>query len=73
MQQVTNDDFRAWRESPVTKAFFLAANERIQDAMYSLSTSAGMDLVQDNFMRGFILAYRELEGFRIEDLQGAED
>ena len=65
-------EYQEWKAHVVTKAFMQAAQERIYDAVMSLSVSAGMDEKQDNFMRGFIAAYRELEGFRIDDLQEVE-
>lgn len=68
MERITANDFAAWRESPVTKAFFAAAMQRIYDAAYNLTITAGMEPNQDNYTRGFIAAYRELEGFRIDDL-----
>jgi hypothetical protein len=68
MTPISNGEWQDWRSHVVTKAFMQAAQERIVDAMYAMSTQAGMDPNQDNFMRGFIAAYRELEGFRIEDL-----
>ena len=68
MQPISQGEFQDWRSHVVTKAFMAAAQERIIDCMYAMSTQAGMDSVQDNFMRGFIAAYRELESFRIDDL-----
>jgi hypothetical protein len=72
MAQITASDFQQWKENSVTKAFMWAAQERIEDGMNVLSTTAGMDLIQDNYMRGFIAAYRELEQFRIDDIEGDE-
>lgn len=72
MEKITASDFAAWRENAVTKAFFAAAWHRVNDAAYSLTVSAGIEPNQDNFTRGFIAAYRELEGFRIDDLEDAE-
>lgn len=71
MQQISQSDFDTWRSDPVTKAFFLAVTERIEDAKEVLSTQAGLDVNQDNFFRGFIQAYRETLQFRIDDLQEA--
>jgi len=68
MTRVSASDFAAWRQNPVTLAFFSAALQRIFDATHSLTQSAGIDSVQDSFTRGFITAYRELETFRIDDL-----
>lgn len=69
MEKISASDFQQWRENNVTRAFFNAAQHRIYDAVYSLSVSAGQDAIQDNFTRGFIAAYRELENFRIDDLE----
>lgn len=73
MQQVTASDFSDWRSNPVTKAFFMAITDRIEDAKEVLATQAGLDLNEDNFLRGFIRAYREVLMFRIDDLQEAVD
>ena len=69
MQQISQSDFDNWKQDPVTKAFFLACNERIEDAKDLLAVQAGLDHAQDNFLRGFIQAYRETTQFRIDDLQ----
>ena len=73
MQQVTISDYNDWKSNPVTQAFFLAITERIEDAKEILATQAGLDLNEDNFLRGFIRAYRESLLFRIDDLQEAVD
>jgi hypothetical protein len=73
MQQVTASDFNDWRTNPVTKAFYMAITDRIEDAKEVLATQAGLDLNEDNFLRGFIRAYREVLLFRIDDLQEAVD
>lgn len=69
MQVPTRSDFEAWKQNPVTKAFFAAAKERIEDAKDVLSVEAGLNHVQDNLLRGLIQAYREMQDFRIEDLE----
>ena len=71
MQQVSLSDFNDWRSNPVTKAFFLAANERVEDAKELLATQAGLNANEDSSLRGFIMAYREMCEFRIDDLQEA--
>jgi hypothetical protein len=73
MTKISLAEFQDWRKNAVTKAFLFAAQERIHDAMHVLSTTAGMNSVEDNYMRGFIQAYRELEDFRIDDLDGSTD
>ena len=73
MAIIKASEYVDWKSNIVTKAFMYAAKERIEDAMNVLSTTAGMDIIQDNYMRGFIAAYRELENFRIDDLDGETD
>lgn len=68
MQVPTRIDFDNWKSDPVTKAFFLAAQERVEDAKELLSVEAGLNPNQDNLLRGMIQAYRELQDFRIDDL-----
>lgn len=72
MERITASEYVDWRNNPVTKAFFLAIVERIEEAKETLSTQAGLELSEDNFLRGFIRAYREVLGFRIDDLQETE-
>ena len=72
MSLVSLGEFQEWKQNVVTKAFMQAAQERIYDAMQVLSVQAGMDSVQDNYLRGLITAYRELADFRIDDLINME-
>ena len=72
MTVITASDFIEWKSNPVTRAFFEACNERIEDAKDNLSISAGIDASQDNLVRGIIYAYREMQEFRIDDLEGEE-
>jgi len=66
----SQSDFENWKGDFVTKAFFQAAQERIEDAKDVLSVQAGIDPNQDNYIRGLIQAYREVQDFRIADLEG---
>lgn len=72
MTVITKSDFSDWKSNPVTKAFVLACNERIEDAKNQLSVSAGLEPNENNFLRGFIYAYREMQDFRVDDLEGEE-
>ena len=72
MTVITASDFIEWKSNPVTRAFFEACNERIEDAKDNLSISAGIDSTQDNLIRGIIYAYREMQEFHIEDIEGSE-
>lgn len=66
---LTKSEFEEWKQSEVTKAFFQAADFRIQETKDILGNSAGLDSTADNFYRGFIQAYMEMEEFRVDDLQ----
>lgn len=66
---ITKSDFSDWKSNPVTKAFFEAANLRVDDAKEILADSAGTNSEADNFIRGFIRAYREMQDFRLDDLE----
>jgi hypothetical protein len=68
MAIVTQIEFIDWKSNPVTKAFFEAAKIRIEESKEMLSYSAGLDSMQDRFLAGLIQAYRELQDFRIEDI-----
>ncbi len=64
---ISVSDFLNWKSDPVTKAFFQAAQERVEECKDILSTSAGNDTLYDRFLVGMIHAYRELQEFRVED------
>ena len=72
MTVITASDFLDWKSNPVTKAFVQACDERVEDAKNELAISAGINPTQDNLLRGFILAYREMQEFRVDDLEGTE-
>ena len=65
MIEITKADFDDWKSSKVTKAFFQAAEERVEDCKDMLAGSAGVDTLQDRFLVGMIQAYREIQDFRI--------
>lgn len=64
---ISKGDYENWKADPVTKAFFAACEERVEDAKEVLANQAGEDNPRDNFMRGLIFAYREIGNFRIEN------
>jgi hypothetical protein len=66
---ITKTEWTDWKTNSVTRAFFEAAMERIEDAKDILGNTAGIDQAQDNYFRGFIQAYNEMQGFSIEDVQ----
>lgn len=64
---ISLSDFELWKSDPVTKAFYAAAQDRVEQAKEVLSVQAGEDPKQDNLLRGLIMAYREMQDFRVED------
>ena len=68
MTQISKEEWTDWKANSVTRAFFQAADYRVDDAKEILGASAGLDSDSDNFYRGFIRAYSEMKEFRIEDL-----
>lgn len=73
MTVITKSDFDNWKLDPVTKAFFQAAQERIEEAKDVLSVEAGLNPIQDNTLRGLIQAYREIQDFRVEDIEEVQE
>lgn len=73
MTVISRNDFDNWKSDPVTKAFFQAAQERIEEAKDVLSVEAGLNPIQDNTLRGLIQAYREIQDFRVEDIEEVQD
>ena len=65
---ITKEEWIDWKANPVTRAFYEACVIRIEDSKEVLATTAGRDQYQDSFMSGFIQAYREMQDFKIEDL-----
>lgn len=64
---MTVNDWQDWKHNPVTKMFYEACMERIDDMKEILAVSAGNDSNNDSFNRGFIHAYREMLDFRFDD------
>ncbi len=73
MSIISKSDFQDWKSNPVTKAFYEAAQCRIDECKDLLSYSAGADSLQDRLLVGMVTAYREMQEFRVEDLQEVEE
>ena len=73
MTVISKSDFDNWKADPVTKAFFQAAQERVEEAKDVLSVEAGLNPVQDNALRGLIKAYREMQDFSVEYIEEIEE
>ena len=68
MSMITKSEWNDWKQNQVTRAFFAADDMRIEDAKEILAVTAGMDVEENNWYRGFIAAYREMFDFRVDDL-----
>lgn len=65
---ITKSEWDEWQFNDITKAFYHACQERQEDAIDLLVSSAGIDPPTDNFYRGFIAAFKEMQNFRVEDI-----
>lgn len=71
---MTYSDWLEWKANPITKLFYEACDERVEDAKEIVINAAGIDQLQDSFYRGFVYAYREMKEFRMdEDTFSEED
>lgn len=66
---ISIEDFHRWKQDSVTRAFYMAVHDRIEDAKDNLATSSGIDCLQDRFICGMIQAYREIQDFQLEEMQ----
>lgn len=64
---ISKSEFMDWKSGLVTKAFFEAAQQRIEESKDILAATAGQDSANDSFLRGFIRAYYEMQDFRVDD------
>jgi glucose-6-phosphate dehydrogenase assembly protein OpcA len=65
---ITKEEWTEWKQNNVTRAFFEAARQRVEDCKEILVQSAGLEPGQDRFYVGFAAAYNEMPSFHIEDL-----
>lgn len=69
---ITVPDFQDWKSQPVTKAFFVVLDERIQDTAGRLAETAGIDQILDRYRAGYIQGIRDVLGIDFDDVEGAE-
>ena len=70
---LTKEDWKDWKANTVTRLFYEACAERVDEAKETLANTAGQDQLLDNFYRGFIYAYREMFEFRFEEPDDVEE
>ena len=66
---ISKTEWTDWKTNLVTRAFYAACSQRVEDAKEILGGTAGIEPEQDNYLRGFIAAYKEMNDFRIEDIE----
>lgn len=64
---VSKSDFDNWKADPVTKAYFGAIVDRIDEAKEILSYSAGTDSLYDKHLVGMLQAFREMLDIKVTD------
>lgn len=64
---VSKSDFDNWKVDPVTKAYFGAIVDRIDEAKEILSYSAGIDSLYDKHLVGMLQAFREMLDIKVTD------
>ncbi len=66
---ISRSEWSDWKLNDITRAFYVACEQRVEDAKDILASSAGLDPVSDNFYRGFIAAYAEMTEFKVDDVE----
>lgn len=69
---ISKEEFIDWKQSEVTKAYYQAVDERIEDAKEVLSYEAGKSSDADSFMRGLIYGLREVKDFYVAEQEETE-
>lgn len=67
MADIAKTEFEEWQNHFITKAYYSAVRERIEECKEVLASSAGIDAAQDNLIRGMIHAFREVVQFSVGD------
>ena len=57
---MNRSDFKDWQSEPITKAFFIAINNRVEALKEELAQSAADDPKWDAVKRGAIAALRDI-------------
>lgn len=57
---MNRSDFKDWQSQPITKAFFIAINNRVEALKEELAQSAADDPKWDAVKRGAIAALRDV-------------
>jgi hypothetical protein len=71
MSVISVSDFVNWKLDPVTKAYFMSVQERVESAKETLATNAGIDPTFDNYLRGFIAGQRDMLEASVDTEEGS--
>jgi hypothetical protein len=69
MSVISTSDFNNWKQDSVTEAFMQVVYERMEDCKNHLSVTAGLDSIEDNKTRGYLLALRDILQLSFDDVQ----
>lgn len=70
---MTKTDFIDWKANPVTKTVFAEIEKLVQEGSETLSSSAGIDPLQDRAIVGKINGLRSLLEISFADIGGDDD
>ena len=57
---INAEDVQVWLADPITKKFFEAIEDRIEQVKELVIKQAGQDSVQDSFYRGYAVACNDI-------------
>lgn len=64
---MTEQEFKDWKASPITKQVFTAIGNRIHDLRVALGETAGLDMRADATKVGGILAFQDILTMEFEE------
>lgn len=65
------EDFRQWKDHPVTRAVLGELADRVEHLKNELAQSAGNDPIMDRFKVGYIQACNDFSDIELEDKDNA--
>lgn len=64
---INAEDVQVWLADPITKKFFEAIEDRIEQVKDILVSQAGQDSIQDSFYRGYSVACNDILNTKFGD------
>ena len=69
MSVISTSDFSNWKQDGVTEAVMTALFNRVELCKEHLAVNAGLDSNEDNRIRGYIQALRDMLQISFDDVQ----